>query len=358
VRLFLVFTLALALLPAAAVNAQATRTLRLFPSPVVVAPGESVEVTAWFCRLPEAGDPFGPDGTPGTDDDACQRVRVAWATEDQRVARARPQRSTTTTVTGRRDGLTSLSATYQATSTSSFVSRIGVDVSEPLPDATTDDADAADGAEATAPDVATGIVLQPEFAILAPGDSQIFTAYECAFVGNPRGADGIPGTSDDLCRPTEVRWGVLGEPPAGSVDPSEGYFTVFTAAGQVASNSAFVAFVVEERPAMAESRLTAAEEGQTTPGSSSATGAVSASKGQLTAVASLQIDQNAEPRPQRVPGDADGDGEVHLEDLAYITALLGTRTGDPGFDPGADFDDSGFIDFADAYVVASNFPPL
>lgn len=334
--------LLLAFLPSSVATAQPSRTLRIFPSPVVVAPGEAVEVTAWFCRQPPSGDVFGADGTPGTDDDGCETVKdVSWAVEDQGVARVKPAKGPSVRVTGRRDGLTNLEASYQATSTSSFVSRVPVDVIEPLSATTPDDTDA-EAAERPGPGVPAGVVVQPGFAVLAPGDSQVFTAYLCPFLddSDPRGADQMPGTADDFCRPIEASWRVLGEPPVGTVDPADGYFTVFSA-DDAEEETGFVSYDTSDD---GTGRRTAVTEEGTGQGPS--TGAVLAMVLDQEGGASVSIDPDAQPKLPRVPSDVDGDGVVDLDDLRS----LGKYAGDPGFEPDADFDGNGAIDLADLSV--------
>jgi len=346
----LLATIFLALLPGTGADAQATRTLRIFPSPVVVAPGESVEVSAWFCRLPTSGDAFGADGQPGTDDDACEKVKVGWSVEDARIARARPQQAVTTRVTGRRDGLTTLTASYQATSTSSFVTRIGVDVAEPL-EATVPDADAGDGAVPTIQGLPVGLFIQPGFVVLAPGDSQIFTAHLCPILdGDPRGPDGVPGTRDDLCRPFAVTWSVLGDPPVGTVEPVEGYHTAFTADGEAQRDTAFVSFEgAGRRTAAAEGE---APEGATTPGSADTmSGTLHGASGPKEGDASIVVDRNAERRPERRLGDTDGDGDVDELDFVELARHFLSEGGDSAYDPASDLNDDGVIGFSDLDIL-------
>jgi hypothetical protein len=52
-------------------------------------------------------------------------------------------------------------------------------------------------------------------------------------------------------------------------------------------------------------------------------------------------------------GDIDGDGDTDLADLAALLAAYDTCTGDPGFNPDADFDTSGCVDLSDlAFLLA------
>lgn len=53
----------------------------------------------------------------------------------------------------------------------------------------------------------------------------------------------------------------------------------------------------------------------------------------------------------RLTGDLDGDGSVGCSDLGIVRAALGTRTGQPGFNPVADVNGDGVIDVRDlAYI--------
>jgi|GEM_PF-6813704 len=52
-----------------------------------------------------------------------------------------------------------------------------------------------------------------------------------------------------------------------------------------------------------------------------------------------------------VPGDADGDGDVDLSDLAYLLGCYGLCAGDSGFPEFLDYDDSGCIDLSDLAML-------
>lgn len=54
-------------------------------------------------------------------------------------------------------------------------------------------------------------------------------------------------------------------------------------------------------------------------------------------------------------GDIDGDGDVDLSDLAALLGAYGTCTGNPGFNPDADFNDSGCVDLADLAMLLGNY---
>jgi hypothetical protein len=53
-------------------------------------------------------------------------------------------------------------------------------------------------------------------------------------------------------------------------------------------------------------------------------------------------------------GDLNGDGTVGLADYGLIGGLVGSETGDPDFDPAADFDGSGNIGLSDFALVLAN----
>jgi trimeric autotransporter adhesin len=54
----------------------------------------------------------------------------------------------------------------------------------------------------------------------------------------------------------------------------------------------------------------------------------------------------------RLTGDANGDGAVNCLDIGVVRAALGKRTGQPGFNPAADFNNDGVIDIRDLSYVA------
>jgi hypothetical protein len=59
--------------------------------------------------------------------------------------------------------------------------------------------------------------------------------------------------------------------------------------------------------------------------------------------------------PAALHGDLDGDHDVDLADLATLLAAYGTCAGDPGYDPDADFDDSGCVDLSDLATLLANY---
>jgi len=57
-----------------------------------------------------------------------------------------------------------------------------------------------------------------------------------------------------------------------------------------------------------------------------------------------------------VPGDANGDGMVDCVDLYLVKAAFGKRTGQPGFNPGADLNHDGIVNALDLSIVARAVP--
>lgn len=54
----------------------------------------------------------------------------------------------------------------------------------------------------------------------------------------------------------------------------------------------------------------------------------------------------------RLTGDANADGAVNCADIAVVRAAFGKRTGQPGFNPAADFNNDGVIDIRDLSYVS------
>jgi hypothetical protein len=81
---------------------------------------------------------------------------------------------------------------------------------------------------------------------------------------------------------------------------------------------------------------------------------VQAQVGEQQGGASIVIDSDAPPKPERTPGDVDGDGMVDGRDLSLFVSSIGKSPGDPGFEPDADFDGNGAVDQADVHVLVAN----
>lgn len=56
-----------------------------------------------------------------------------------------------------------------------------------------------------------------------------------------------------------------------------------------------------------------------------------------------------------INGDATGDNRIDIRDFFALRSAFGTREGDPGFLPSADFDESGSINIMDALILRRNF---
>jgi hypothetical protein len=57
-------------------------------------------------------------------------------------------------------------------------------------------------------------------------------------------------------------------------------------------------------------------------------------------------------------GDVNGDGKVDLADLQAFAPAYGSRTGQPNYNPSADFNHNGVINFYDAKALLHNMAPL
>ena len=57
----------------------------------------------------------------------------------------------------------------------------------------------------------------------------------------------------------------------------------------------------------------------------------------------------------RLTGDANADGVINCADIKLVRVALGKRTGQPGFDPRADFNNDGVIDIRDLAYVSQRF---
>lgn len=60
--------------------------------------------------------------------------------------------------------------------------------------------------------------------------------------------------------------------------------------------------------------------------------------------------------PTAVPGDVDGSGVVDCADVALVKASFGKRTGQAGFNPGADINQNGVVDVSDLSAVTRLLP--
>src|SRR5205814_4850856 len=61
-----------------------------------------------------------------------------------------------------------------------------------------------------------------------------------------------------------------------------------------------------------------------------------------------------------LPGDVNGDGYVNDADIAIVQAALGTKLGDPGYNPAADLNGDGVVDALDLAMVkpiSDTIPP-
>jgi hypothetical protein len=154
-----------------------------------------------------AGADYGPDGIPGTDDDLYDPVSVDWSTSGQ-IGTVSPS-------TGQSTTLTSALPTGSVKETGQVV-------------ATLDRKTAAADVTVDAPRVP---IVEPASAELVTGDTDLFTAYSCPFIGSGAdfGPDGIPGTDDDLCEPGSADWSTNGQ--IGTVSPATGSSTTLTSPG-------------------------------------------------------------------------------------------------------------------------------
>lgn len=55
------------------------------------------------------------------------------------------------------------------------------------------------------------------------------------------------------------------------------------------------------------------------------------------------------------PGDVDGDSDIDLTDLSLLLSAYGFGTGDPAYNPAADFNHNGVIDLPDLSILLANF---
>lgn len=59
--------------------------------------------------------------------------------------------------------------------------------------------------------------------------------------------------------------------------------------------------------------------------------------------------------PPRIPGDVDGDGQVNVLDIVATVNAFGRRSGQPGWNAGADFDGDGEISVLDVVTTVTAF---
>jgi hypothetical protein len=59
---------------------------------------------------------------------------------------------------------------------------------------------------------------------------------------------------------------------------------------------------------------------------------------------------------ERPAGDLNGDGQVDCADVGMVQAVLGKRSGEPGFDPRADINHDEVVDVTDLTFVAQQLP--
>jgi len=60
---------------------------------------------------------------------------------------------------------------------------------------------------------------------------------------------------------------------------------------------------------------------------------------------------------EKMAGDVDGDGDVDDTDLQLFCKTYGKSEGEADYNPNADFDNSGRVDYLDLYVLARNYVP-
>ena len=67
------------------------------------------------------------------------------------------------------------------------------------------------------------------------------------------------------------------------------------------------------------------------------------------------IKTNKTSTPNRVPGDIDGDRDVDQDDYDAFMDALGSKEGDPNYNPAADLDNDGDVDLYDYYLFKQNY---
>ena len=59
--------------------------------------------------------------------------------------------------------------------------------------------------------------------------------------------------------------------------------------------------------------------------------------------------------PPGCVGDIDGDGDTDVLDFSLFTGAFGSASGDPDYNPDADYDMSGMVDVLDFATFVSDF---
>ncbi len=67
------------------------------------------------------------------------------------------------------------------------------------------------------------------------------------------------------------------------------------------------------------------------------------------------VKANKTDAPGNVPGDFDGDGDVDQDDHDEFMDALGSKEGDPNYDPAADLDGDGDVDLYDYYLFKKSY---
>jgi hypothetical protein len=193
-------------------NTPPTRVLVVDPVNPVIGAGESVVFGAHSCPSAANGTgDVGGDGEPNTGDDFCLPVSVDWDVFGG---------GSLSTTTGPFTTLTAVNAEASGRITATRGNlQAGVDYF-----------------------ILGLLVTRPTNVTIDAGDTIIFESFACPRTsdGNPDpGNDGNPGTPDDGCRSVVVDFDVEG--PIGTVSPTSGSSTTFTAANGPASGSVVAA---------------------------------------------------------------------------------------------------------------------
>jgi hypothetical protein len=54
-------------------------------------------------------------------------------------------------------------------------------------------------------------------------------------------------------------------------------------------------------------------------------------------------------------GDVNGDGYINIKDIVLVSAIFGTKKGDPQYQPNSDVNGDGYINIKDIVLVSANF---